>query len=270
MRGLNRTLLSIVSELHEGAEQVAAAAHQVASSSQSLAQGASQQANSLTHTSSSAAELTAMTQRNTNHAQSVAGMMTSTASIVDDANRALREMEVSMTEITQSSAKISRIIRTIDEIAFQTNILALNAAVEAARAGEAGTGFAVVADEIRNLAQRSAQAAQDTTQLIEESIASARSGSAKVTRVAGATASLTTQANQVRSLIEEVRSGSAEQLSGIEQIARAITSMEHVTQQAAASAQESASAGEQLAGQSAALNATVSRLRALVGYSVVA
>ena len=169
VRGISRALGQVAGEFSEGAEQVASAASQVSSSSQQLAQGASEQAASLEETSASSEEINSMTRKNTENAGTAAQLMANTAQQVEDANRRLDQMVASMKDINASSDKISKIIKVIDEIAFQTNILALNAAVEAARAGEAGMGFAVVADEVRNLAQRCAQAAKDTAGLIEES-----------------------------------------------------------------------------------------------------
>jgi len=184
---------------------------------------------------------------------------------VADANRKLEQMVGSMKDINSSSDKISKIIKVIDEIAFQTNILALNAAVEAARAGEAGMGFAVVADEVRNLAQRCAQAAKDTAGLIEESIAKSTEGSAKLDQVAEAIRSITENATQVKTLVDEVNLGSQEQARGIEQVAKAISQMEQVTQKTAANAEESASAGEELSAQAETLRGIVERLTEMVG-----
>jgi len=176
----------------------------------------------------------------------------------------LEEMVASMEEIHQSSGKISKIIKTIDEIAFQTNILALNAAVEAARAGQAGMGFAVVADEVRNLAQRSAQAARDTAQLIEDSIARSNAGKGKVDLVAQAMRGIAGGAAQIKAMADEVHMGSAEQSMGLEQMAKAIGRMEQVTQATAASAGESAAVAESMNGQADALRSVIGRLNGMV------
>src|SRR5260370_5335611 len=179
------------SELAEGAEQVASAAGEVSSSSQAMAQGASEQAASLEETSASSEEMASMTRKNSENSQQAAEFMNAVSQRVVEANRTLNDMTMSMQEIGASSGKISKIIKVIDEIAFQTNILALNAAVEAARAGEAGMGFAVVADEVRNLAQRSAQAAKDTAALIEDSILKSGEGSKKLGEVASSIQAIT-------------------------------------------------------------------------------
>jgi methyl-accepting chemotaxis protein len=185
------TLKGVAGELRSGFEQVVAASSAVSTSAQSLSCGATDQAAALEQTSASMEEMASITRANAEKAQHAATLVTSVAQQVDESNAALSEMVASMAAITQSSNKVAKIIRTIDEIAFQTNILALNAAVEAARAGEAGMGFAVVADEVRNLAQRSAQAAKDTAVLIEESIARSNEGAGKVEQVAKAIETIT-------------------------------------------------------------------------------
>jgi methyl-accepting chemotaxis protein/methyl-accepting chemotaxis protein-1 (serine sensor receptor) len=265
IRGMNKTLRQAVTELSEGAEQVASAASQVSSSSQSLAQGSSEQAASLEETSASSEEINAMARKNAENSRSSADLVTQSQQKFVETNQALEQTVVAMGEINTQSGKISKIIRVIDEIAFQTNILALNAAVEAARAGEAGMGFAVVADEVRNLAQRCAQAAKDTAALIEESIAKSNDGKMKVDQVAAAIRTITEESARVKTLVDGVNLGSQEQGRGIEQIGKAIAQMEQVTQRTAASAEESASAAEELNAQSGTLKHIVERLTAMVG-----
>ncbi len=252
-------------DLSQGAEQVVGAAGQVASASQSLAQGASEQAASLEETSSSSAEVASMTQHSAENAKSAAHLMAETSQVVEGANQILGHMVESMNAINTSSGKISKIIKVIDEIAFQTNILALNAAVEAARAGEAGMGFAVVADEVRNLAQRSAQAASDTATLIEESIANSGHGRTRLDEVAQSMNAITERAHKVRELVDEVNAGSQEQARGVEQVSQAVIQMQEVTQRTAASAEESAAASEELSQQAQVTRSVVERLLALVG-----
>jgi len=265
VRGVNTSLRGAATELAQGADQVANAATQVSTSSQQLAQGSSEQAASFEETSASAEEINSMARRNSEHSQTAAELVTHSGQLFEDANGALQEMVSAMNEIAGSSDKISRIIKVIDEIAFQTNILALNAAVEAARAGEAGMGFAVVADEVRNLAQRCAQAAKDTASLIEESIAKSSRGKNKVDEVAAAIATIAEETTKVKTLVSEVNLGSQEQTRGIEQVAKAVLQMEKVTQANAASAEESASAATELKAQSGALKTVVARLNSMVG-----
>ena len=260
-----RDLRTVTVEIAKGASQVASAAQQVSSASQSMAQGSSEQAASLEETSASAEEINAMTQKNAENARNAAAEVEQVDRMLKETNRKLEEMIGSMREINTSSEKISKIIKVIDEIAFQTNILALNAAVEAARAGEAGMGFAVVADEVRNLAQRSAQAARDTSDLIEESIVRSNEGKAKLDEVAAWVTKVVENASRINVLTNEVLVGSQEQARGIEQIARAVTQMQDLTQSTAASAEQSASAGEMMREQAESLNAAVSMLRDLVG-----
>ena len=265
VRQINRDLRQTATELAEGAEQVASAASQVSSSSQSLAQGSSEQAASLEETSASSEEINSMARKNSENSRVAADLMTQSQHRFDQTNQSLDQSVVAMGEINTQSDKIAKIIKVIDEIAFQTNILALNAAVEAARAGEAGMGFAVVADEVRNLAQRCAQAAKDTSALIEESIAKSNDGKVKVDQVATAIRAITEEAGKVKTLVDEVNLGSQEQARGIEQIGKAITQMEQVTQKTAANAEESASAAEELNAQSETLKDIVERLTAMVG-----
>jgi len=267
-RDITGALRRVILELGEAGHQVAGAAAQVAGSAQSLARGASEEAASLEETSAASEQVNAMARQNTENSKAAARNMVEAGERVDEANRNLDEMVVSMDAINASSGKISKIIKAIDEIAFQTNILALNAAVEAARAGEAGMGFAVVAGEVRNLAQRCTQAARDTAGLIEESIARSHDGKIRLDQVATAVRSITEIAGRAKTLVDEVQVGSAEQARGIEQVAKAIVQMEKETQSMAASAEESASASEELNAQSGALESIVMRLEGLVGQHI--
>ena len=262
--GINRSLRRSINELADGADRVAAASDQVASASQSLAQGASQQAATIEETSASAEEINSITRVNGERLDSAASAVGRSQEKFLSTNKTLDGAIDAMGKIGSSSDKISRIIKVIDEIAFQTNILALNAAVEAARAGEAGMGFAVVADEVRNLAQRCAQAARDTSGLIEDSIGRAQEGSAKVDEVAAAIRAITEDAGQVGTLVTEIHASGREQTRGMEQIGKAIAQMEQVTQSNAATAEESASAAEELSSQAGSLKTIVSQLTAMV------
>ncbi len=265
VRQINAALRRVAAEMNDSAQQVTGASGQVSASSQALAQGASEQAASLEETSASTEEIHSMTQKNAANSKSAAELMSEAATRIEEANRVVDQMVASMKEINASSDKVAKIIKVIDEIAFQTNILALNAAVEAARAGEAGMGFAVVADEVRNLAQRCAQAAKDTAGLIEESITKSNDGKSKLDQVTAAIHSITESANSVKTLVDEVNLGSQEQARGIEQIAKAVAQMEQVTQKTAASAEEGASASEELSAQAETMHAVVGELQRMVG-----
>ena len=265
VHSVNGRLRSTAADLKQGAEQVVSAAGQVATSSQSLSQGATEQAASLEETSASMEEMASMTRKNAENAHQAATLVTGVAQQVDESNAALAGMVTSMSAIRESSNKVAKIIKTIDEIAFQTNILALNAAVEAARAGEAGMGFAVVADEVRNLAQRSAQAAKDTAGAHRGIDRPSQEGAGKVEQVASAIAS----DHHERQPGEGHRPGSArsqpQQTQGIDQVTQAIAQMEKVTQTTAATAEESAAASEELNAQAEGSMAVVHELEAMVG-----
>lgn len=264
LKQATRQFLELAREMASGASEVSIAAEHVSNASQTLAQGSIEQAASIEQTSGSSDRITAMTRSNATNAQSAAEHMAEVDRWVTSANTAIAGMVLSMEEITTSSAKIARIIKVIDEIAFQTNILALNAAVEAARAGEAGMGFAVVADEVRNLAQRSAQAAKDTSGLIQESIQKSSDGSVKLLEVTGAIQTITESTAKAKRLIDDVNSASHGEALGIGQIAQAIVQMGQVTQRNAASAEEGASASQQLSSQAESMSAVVRRLQALI------
>jgi methyl-accepting chemotaxis protein/methyl-accepting chemotaxis protein-1 (serine sensor receptor) len=267
MRNATRKLRQTATELRHAAHEVAEAASQVSSSSSSLAQGCTEQAASLEETSASSEEINSMARINTEKSRSAAELVAQSHERFAVTNQSLEQTVVAMGEINAQSGKISKILKVIDEIAFQTNILALNAAVEAARAGEAGMGFAVVADEVRSLAQRSAQAAKDTAALVEESVTKSNDGQSKVDQVAMAIRGITDESAKLKILVDEVNLGSVEQTSGIEQISKAIIQMQQVTQQTAASAEESAAAAVQLNAQSNALKNIMERLTALAGQA---
>jgi methyl-accepting chemotaxis protein/methyl-accepting chemotaxis protein-1 (serine sensor receptor) len=264
VREITSRLRLMAAELDSSAREVAAMATQTSSTSQSLAQGTSEQAASLEETSASSEEIRSISCRSANHLRSAAEVMTESRKDFSQTETALGDMVAAMAEINAQSGKIAKIIKVIDEIAFQTNILALNAAVEAARAGEAGTGFAVVADEVRNLAQRSAQAAKDTTTLIEESIAKSEDGKEKVNQVTAAIHKITEQTTKVKALVDEANSESQEQSRGIEEIVKAISQMEQVTQQSAANSEQGAAAAEELSSQSESLQEIAQQLTFMV------
>ena len=264
VRSINGSLRDMSRELGEGARHVVDASSQMAVSAQSMSQGASEQAASLEETSASMEEISAMTRTNADNSQQAATLMGEAARVLDQSNRSLADMVTAMTSITESSNSVSKIIKTIDEIAFQTNILALNAAVEAARAGEAGMGFAVVADEVRSLAQRSAQAARDTTVLIEGAIASSGEGGRKVAQAAESFTAITERVTEVKRLVDNVSVASGQQAHGIEQVLQTIRQMERLTQTTAATAEESAAASEQLNAQADGTMKLVRRLEAMV------
>jgi methyl-accepting chemotaxis protein len=264
-RSVFRPFGAVVTALRTAAAESASATSQVSSSSQALADGASEQAASLEETSSALEEMSSMTKRNADHAASAKTLAHQTRAAAETGANDMARMEQAMAAIKASSNNIAKIIKTIDEIAFQTNILALNAAVEAARAGEAGLGFAVVAEEVRNLAQRSAQAARETAERIEDSIQKSEHGAGISGKVAASLQEIVSKARKVDELIAEIASASSEQSQGILEVNRAVTQMDKITQSNAASAEESASAAAQLAGQAATLEQTVDTLLDLVG-----
>ena len=259
-----RALRGIVSGMQSGAVQVDAASNQVSSASQQLAVGAGEQAASIEETSASLEEMAAMTRRNADSARQASEVTHEVSSEADSGKAAMDRMTEVIGKIKSSSDDTSKIIKTIDEIAFQTNLLALNAAVEAARAGDAGKGFAVVAEEVRNLAQRSAEAARSTSDLIEDSRLNSDSGVAACDNVGEILDRIVEAVANLSGLVQEVSTASDEQARGVEQVTTAISQIDQVTQGNAASAEETASASEELSAQAAEMNEMVSELVRLV------
>ncbi|AQT67870.1 Dipeptide chemoreceptor protein [Anaerohalosphaera lusitana] len=264
-RGIVKPVNRIIAGLREGSEQVASASGQVSAASQSLAEGATEQAAGLEETSSSLEEMSSMTKQNADNAQQASMLAGEARTSADRGNEAMGKMNSAIEDIQKSSDETAKIIKVIDEIAFQTNLLALNAAVEAARAGEAGKGFAVVAEEVRNLAMRSAEAAKDTSSMIEESVKNSKHGVEIAGEVAEALGEIVERVSKTTDLVSEIAAASQEQSQGIDQVNTAVTQMDKVTQQNAANAEESASASEELSAQAEQMNMVVSELVELVG-----
>jgi hypothetical protein len=261
---LSRELTHLSLSLDEGAGQVASAAGQVSAAGTQLAEGASEQAASLEETSAALEEMSAMVRRNAESADSASEVARDARHAADGGAADMKAMITAMREIKGSSDDIAKIIRTIDEIAFQTNILALNAAVEAARAGEAGQGFAVVAEEVRSLAQRTALSAKETASKIEGAITRSEQGVTISHKVAATLETIIERVHHLDTLVDEVATASREQRQGIEQVTIAVQQMDQLTQGGAASAEESASAAQQLSAQAGSLKDIVVELRALV------
>lgn len=255
-------------KLGEVARSIAGASSQLAASSQQLAEASSEQAASIEEVSATMDESSSMVIQSTENTRQASTLANQANEASTAASIEMKDMMVSMEEIKESSSEIAKIIKVIDEIAFQTNILALNAAVEAARAGDAGKGFAVVAEEVRNLAQRSADAAKDTAGIIEKNIQLSGRGSDAAGKVNTALDDISSKVDKLNNLISEISAASQEQAQGIEQVNRAISQMESVTQQNASGAEESASAAEEMKAQARTLQKIVESLTLMVKGSV--
>lgn len=264
-RTISLPIKMAVKNLNDSADQIASASMQVSSASQSLAEGASEQASAIEETSSSLEEMSSMTKQNAGNAGQADSLMKQANQIVHRANQSMTLLTDSMQKISEASDETSKIIKTIDDVAFQTNLLALNAAVEAARAGEAGAGFAVVAEEVRNLAMRAAEAARNTSELIEGTVKKVKEGSDLVVMTNDAFAEVAKSSEKVAGLVGEISAASNEQAQGIDQVNKAVAEMDKVTQQTAANAEESASASEELNAQAQQMKNISNELADIIG-----
>lgn len=261
---ISSSLISIMKNIFSGAEEVTSASHQLSTSSQRLSQGATEQAASLEETSASLDEMASMTKANADNAGEANKVAEEAKNAAERGDQAMHELQSAMSGIADSSSEVSKIIKTIEEIAFQTNLLALNAAVEAARAGEHGKGFAVVADEVRNLAQRASEAAKNTESLIQDSVRCTQEGVEISTKAGDVLTEIISGSKKVVEIVSEIASASKEQADGISQITNAISQMDQVTQQNAANAEESAATSEELSAQAETLRDAVRKMQKLV------
>ena len=267
---LTNSLRNLARMLAEVSGRTDQAAEQLESTSQSLADSSSSQASSIEESSASIEELSASTHQNAENSKNAGAIMTTTLNVVSKGATAVKKMEESMAAISKSSDETAKILKTIDEIAFQTNLLALNAAVEAARAGESGKGFAVVAEEVRNLAQRSAEAAKNTASMIDASKTHVANGVKISTELSGSFEEIKEKSAEADRLVKEIVASSQEQAKGLDQINQAISQLNTNTQQNAASAQESASASRELKTQVEELNDLTGKLLSISGTGATA
>jgi methyl-accepting chemotaxis protein len=265
IRNIQSGLGAILSDLDRGSLHTASAARQMASASQSLSNGAAEQAAAIEETSASLEEMSAMIRSTADNSQKAMLLASDARAMAGNGMATMETMTAAMADIGVASADVAKIVKNIDEIAFQTNILALNAAVEAARAGEAGAGFAVVADEVRSLAQRSAAAARETAEKIDVAMASAERGSARSEQVANALKDISGKVVATDLLVAEIAKAASEQALGVAQVNVALGQMDRIAQSNSAGAEQSASAAEELNAQAESLKLAVEQLESLVG-----
>ncbi|MBP0600300.1 MCP four helix bundle domain-containing protein [Herbaspirillum sp. LeCh32-8] len=261
MKQMRDALTRIVAQVRQGTDTIATASSEIARGNLDLSSRTEEQASSLEETASSMEELTSTVRQNADNARQANQLASSASSIASEGGQVVQQVVDTMGSINESSRKIVDIIGVIDGIAFQTNILALNAAVEAARAGEQGRGFAVVASEVRTLAQRSASAAKEIKQLIDDSVAKVDTGSKLVAQAGGTMDQVVSSVRQVTDIVSEISASSREQSDGIEQINQAVVQMDQVTQQNAALVEEAAAAAQSLQDQADSLQQIVSIFR---------
>jgi methyl-accepting chemotaxis protein len=264
-RSITNPLRMAVSELMSGSERLSLAAGQIADSGNQIASGASEQAASLEETSSSLEEISSMVRQNADHVSGANERMRSSQTEIAQVEDIMRRLGEAMAEVNQAGVETKKIIKTIDEIAFQTNILALNAAVEAARAGSAGAGFAIVADEVRNLAMRSAEAAKSTSEMIEGNVRRVGETTELSGKASEAFALVRGNIDELTRLFEAVSTASHQQSEGISQVSQAVHQMDEVVQRNAGNAEESASAAQELNALSGQLKDMTGNLSAVVG-----
>lgn len=269
---LNQTIQSmndVLGQVTGTVREVLKGSQQVADTSMSLSQGATEQAASLEEITSSMNEIGSQTRTNSESAKNASQLTNLVQTVAQKGNKEMSDLTIAMNDITSASNEISKIIKVIDEIAFQTNLLALNAAVEAARAGKHGKGFAVVAEEVRNLAARSATAAKETSDLIENSISSVANGASLATRTGEALVEIESSSVTAATIVEEIANSSAEQASGVSQINEGLHQIDNVTQQNTASSEEAASAAEELQGQANLLQSLIDKFILKSSYDSV-